>query len=94
MLDILRQDFVRTARAKGLVERGVVLRHALRNALVPVITLGALEFGQLFLRHLIILARCEHRPAIPIMRNAAIPEALLVVEEIAPDGFRNGPGLD
>jgi peptide/nickel transport system permease protein len=40
-------DYVRTARAKGLLERQVVLRHGLRNALTPVITLGALEFGTL-----------------------------------------------
>src|SRR5436190_5384953 len=47
MLQVLSADYVRTARAKGLSERRVILRHALRNALVPVITLGALEFGQL-----------------------------------------------
>src|SRR3984893_5783327 len=48
MLTALDQDFVRTARAKGLKEYRVVIRHALRNALVPVVTLGALEFGTLF----------------------------------------------
>src|SRR5580765_249344 len=47
MLQVLSADYVRTARAKGLSERRVVLRHALRNALVPVITLGALDFGGL-----------------------------------------------
>ncbi len=47
MLTALEQDYVRTARAKGLVEFTVVIRHALRNALVPVVTLGALELGQL-----------------------------------------------
>ncbi len=47
MLQALSQDYVRTARAKGLGERVVVLRHALRNALIPVVTLGALEFGAL-----------------------------------------------
>ncbi|HEY2131479.1 MAG TPA: ABC transporter permease [Acetobacteraceae bacterium] len=47
MLTALDQDFVRTARAKGLKEYRVVLRHALRNALVPVVTLGALELGTL-----------------------------------------------
>lgn len=47
MLETLLQDYVRTARAKGCSERVVVLKHALRNALVPVITLGALEFGHL-----------------------------------------------
>jgi peptide/nickel transport system permease protein len=48
MLTALDQDYVRTARAKGLGELRVVLRHAFRNALVPVITLGALELGTLF----------------------------------------------
>ena len=47
MLQSLAADYVRTARAKGLSERRVVMRHALRNALMPVVTLGALEFGQL-----------------------------------------------
>ncbi len=47
MLQVLGADYVRTARAKGLSERVVVVKHGLRNALVPVITLGALEFGQL-----------------------------------------------
>jgi peptide/nickel transport system permease protein len=47
MLQVLSSDYVRTARAKGLDERVVVLKHALRNALTPIITLGALEFGTL-----------------------------------------------
>jgi len=47
MLQVLSADFVHTARAKGLPEIWVILRHALRNALIPVVTLGALEFGQL-----------------------------------------------
>jgi peptide/nickel transport system permease protein len=47
MLQALSADYVRTARAKGLSEMRVILRHALRNALVPVVTLGALEFGGL-----------------------------------------------
>jgi peptide/nickel transport system permease protein len=47
MLQALQSDYVRTARAKGLSERVVVWKHAMRNALTPVITLGALEFGTL-----------------------------------------------
>jgi len=47
MLQALSSDYVRTARAKGLFERAVVLKHAMRNALTPVITLGALELGTL-----------------------------------------------
>jgi peptide/nickel transport system permease protein len=47
MLQVLSADYVRTARAKGLNERTVVIKHALRNALTPIITLGALELGTL-----------------------------------------------
>jgi len=47
MLDCLQQDYVRVARAKGLAERVVILRHALRNALVPVVTLGGLAYANL-----------------------------------------------
>ena len=47
MLQVLGADYVRTARAKGLSEGTVVLKHALRNALTPIITLGALELGTL-----------------------------------------------
>ena len=47
MLEVLGQDFVRTARAKGLREYAVVYRHALRNALIPIITTVGLQFGAL-----------------------------------------------
>ena len=47
MLDILGQDYTRTARAKGLIERTVVLRHVLRNSLIPVITVFGLQIGDL-----------------------------------------------
>ncbi len=45
MLDVLRQDYVRTARAKGLLEKIVIYRHALRNALIPTVTVVGLQFG-------------------------------------------------
>ncbi len=47
MLSALAQDYVRTARAKGVAEGVVVWKHALRNALIPVVTLGTIEFGRL-----------------------------------------------
>ena len=47
MLEVLRLDYIRTARAKGLLEPAVIFRHALRNALVPIVTLSTLLFGQL-----------------------------------------------
>ena len=45
MLEVLREDYIRTARAKGLWERLIVKRHALKNALLPVLTVIALEFA-------------------------------------------------
>jgi peptide/nickel transport system permease protein len=45
MLEVLREDYIRTARAKGLVERLIINRHALKNALLPVVTLIGIEFA-------------------------------------------------
>ncbi len=47
MLDVLAQDYIRTARAKGLAERTVLYRHALRNAMIPTVTIVGLQFGML-----------------------------------------------
>jgi peptide/nickel transport system permease protein len=47
MLDVMNQDYVRTARSKGLRERSIVLRHALKNAMIPTVTVIGLQFGQL-----------------------------------------------
>jgi peptide/nickel transport system permease protein len=47
MLEVLNQDYMRTARAKGLRERAVVLRHGLRNALIPTLTIIGVTFGSL-----------------------------------------------
>ncbi|UCF82379.1 MAG: ABC transporter permease [Desulfobacteraceae bacterium] len=54
MLDVLREDYVRTARAKGLKERTVIYVHALRNALIPVLTILGLQLGQLMAGAIII----------------------------------------
>lgn len=48
MMEVLRQDYIRTAYAKGLSRRRVVVGHAMRNALLPLVTIVALDFGQLF----------------------------------------------
>jgi peptide/nickel transport system permease protein len=45
MLDVMNEDYVRTARAKGLSHRRVMMRHVLRNSLIPVVTLFGLDFG-------------------------------------------------
>jgi len=47
MLEVMRADYIRTARAKGLSERVVIYRHALRNALIPIVTIVGLQFGTL-----------------------------------------------
>jgi ABC-type dipeptide/oligopeptide/nickel transport system permease component len=47
LLDVLNQDYVRTARSKGLPERIVILRHALKNAMIPVLTILGLQIGGL-----------------------------------------------
>lgn len=47
MLEVIRQDYIRTARAKGLAEKKVIRKHALRNALIPVVTVIGLQVGQL-----------------------------------------------
>lgn len=47
MLEVITQDYIRTARAKGVSERVVIYRHALKNALIPVVTVVGLEFGAL-----------------------------------------------
>jgi peptide/nickel transport system permease protein len=48
MLDVIHQDFIRTARAKGLRERAVMYRHALKNALIPLVTIFALDIPYIF----------------------------------------------
>jgi ABC-type dipeptide/oligopeptide/nickel transport system permease component len=63
MLEVLGQDYVRTARAKGLAWWGVVVRHALKNALIPVITIFGLQFGNL-LAGAVIVETVFSRPGI------------------------------
>lgn len=47
MLEVIRQDYIRTARAKGIIERKVILSHALRNAMIPIVTVIGLQLGSL-----------------------------------------------
>lgn len=46
MLEVLRQDYIRTARAKGLSEKVVISKHALKNALIPIVTVIGMQFGR------------------------------------------------
>lgn len=63
MLEVLREDYVRTARAKGLAERGVLWSHAFRNALIPTITILGLNFGYL-LSSAVVIEAVFARPGI------------------------------
>ena len=54
LLEVLRQDYVRTAWSKGLRERVVVLKHSLKNAVIPVITILGIQFAQIFSATVII----------------------------------------
>lgn len=69
--DVMGQDFIRTARAKGLLERTVVVRHALRNALIPVITIAALQVGRL-LAGAIVIEQVFTRPGLGRLLIGAI----------------------
>ena len=73
MVDVLGEDFVRTARAKGVSERRVVFVHALRNALLPVITIAGLQFGSL-LSGSIIVEKVFARPGLGLTLIDAIFE--------------------
>jgi peptide/nickel transport system permease protein len=71
MLDILRQDYIRTARSKGLTERGTIFKHALRNALLPVLTFMGLQLSTL-LGGSIIIEQIMGLPGIGTWNLAAI----------------------
>jgi peptide/nickel transport system permease protein len=72
MLDVLHQDYVRTARAKGVAERGVVYRHALRNAAIPVITVTGLSLG-FMLSGAVVVETVFSRPGMGRLIVQAVP---------------------
>jgi len=72
LLDILARDYVRTARSKGLRERAVIIRHALRNALIPVVTMWGLDFAN-FASGLVVIEAVFGWPGI----GAQMVEAVL-----------------
>lgn len=73
LVEVLGEDYVRTARAKGVPERGVLFRHALRNALLPVITVAGLQFGSL-LSGAVIVENVFARPGLGTTLLDAIRE--------------------
>ena len=82
MLEVLREDYIRTARAKGLKERTVIYVHALKNALIPVLTILGLQLGQL-LAGAIIIENVYYLPGLGRLVFEAIGQRdLPVVREI------------
>jgi len=85
MLEVLRQDFVRTARAKGLSERAVIYRHALRNGLIPLLTvigvlLGTLVTGAFFIENIFNIPGIAYETIISIgTRDYPVIQATVVV---------------
>jgi peptide/nickel transport system permease protein len=73
LLEVLSEDYVRTARMKGLSSAAVIMRHALRNALVPVITVAGMQFGSL-LAGAVVTERVFARPGIGTLLLEAISE--------------------
>ncbi|MEZ4361268.1 MAG: ABC transporter permease [Kofleriaceae bacterium] len=73
MVEVLGEDYVRTARAKGLAEGPVLLRHALRNALLPVITIAGLQFGAM-LSGAVVVEKVFARPGLGLTLLEAITE--------------------
>ncbi len=91
LLDVLGRDFVRTARGKGVSERGVIWKHALRNALIPIITVIGMQFAAL-LAGAIIIENVFYLPGLgrlafqaigqrdlPVVQNIVVLVAILVV---------------
>ncbi|MBP9202627.1 MAG: ABC transporter permease [Kofleriaceae bacterium] len=73
MVEVLGEDYVRTARAKGLPEHTVLVKHALRNALLPVITIAGLQFGAM-LSGAIVIEKVFARPGLGLTLLEAIAE--------------------
>lgn len=71
VLEVLREEYVKTARAKGVAERAVLFRHALRNALIPIVTVAGIQLGQL-LAGSIILESVFYLPGLGRLTLAAI----------------------
>jgi ABC-type dipeptide/oligopeptide/nickel transport system permease component len=53
-LEVLREEYVKTARAKGVAERAVIFRHALKNAMIPILTVAGVQLGQLMAGSIIL----------------------------------------
>lgn len=82
MLEVLRQEYVRSAHAKGLSSSSVVLRHAFRNALIPVVTVLGIQFGQV-LAGTVIIETVFARPGLGVLLvNAIVAKDFPLVQGI------------
>ncbi len=88
MLEVLGQDFIRTARAKGLAERDVVISHALRNAWLPVVTMIGLEFG-FMLSGVVVVETIFSWPGLGRLVFNAINQRDIPLVQAAVDGVRD-----
>ena len=80
MIDVLKQDYIRTARAKGKSERAILYRHALPNALVPVVTMIGLQFGWLVSGSFIVETVFSRQGLGSTMINAILDKDLPLVQ--------------
>jgi ABC-type dipeptide/oligopeptide/nickel transport system permease subunit len=101
MLEVLREDYIRTARAKGLLEKIIINRHALKNALLPVVTVIGIEFafliGGLVVTEQVFNLNGIGRLMVQAVQNQdyTLTQALvmLVVDHLRPDQSRGRPAL-
>ena len=80
MLDVLKQDYIITARSKGLAEHTTLLRHALRNALIPIVTIVGLQFGWLLSGSIIVEAVFSRQGLGLILIDSVLEQDLPVVQ--------------
>jgi peptide/nickel transport system permease protein len=98
MLEVVNSDYVRTARAKGLIERRVVMKHALRNAMIPFVTAVALDFGALFGGTVVteqvfsidgmgryLISNLSERDTYPLMAWLMITSVLIIIFNLIAD---------
>src|SRR5262249_37260251 len=82
VLEVMREDYLRTARAKGLVERAIIARHALHNALLPVLTVSGYQSARL-LGGVIIVASIFAVPGmVTLLIDSIVPRAFIVLQAI------------
>ena len=80
MVDVLKQDYIVTARSKGLAEHTMLVRHALRNALIPIVTIIGLQFGWLLSGSIIVEAVFSRQGLGLILIDSVLEQDLPVVQ--------------